>query len=60
MCDMLCDDYNDRFNAILAPYISPPEAQKAALSKAINEVLPPWLARLDALCSKGNRFLLSD
>lgn len=51
MCDMLCDDYNDRFNAIMAPYVSPPETQKAVLFKALNEILPPWLDRLEKLCS---------
>ena len=59
-CDILCEDYNDRIGGILGPFLSPPEAQKAAFEELFTKTLPPWLDRLEKLCSKGNKFLFGN
>ena len=58
---MLCDDFNEKIiNKITAVYFAR-EDQKDFKSKILfEEILPPYLQMLDDLCSKGNKYLLSN
>lgn len=60
-CDILNEDYNDAYlPKIGGSILAAPEKQKEAILDVVNNILPPFMDRVEKLCSKGNKYLFGN